>query len=253
VARPRYPKHDAPLPPPLPPETRTVGQLIAESLKLYQRRFWKALSLGIGPAVVGVGLAAVQGDAQLPLLYTVGALLMTASYIGAIVLATDVEPGVREILVATAAGAIVFVPVPLLFSLFVLPGLAWLALLGLAVPAAILERRSLGRSFARAVELAKADYVHALGSLAALTITALLTSSVLFFLLRGQADAAQAAAAFLSLLVISPVLFLGSALLYFDQAARVRSPSRPKRSRDADLHPALDAHAAGPPDAEREP
>ena len=32
-------KHE-PLPPPLPPETRTVGQLVAETLKLYGRHFW---------------------------------------------------------------------------------------------------------------------------------------------------------------------------------------------------------------------
>ena len=46
--------HRAQLPPPLPPETRTVGQLVAESLKLYAARFWPSLALGIGPAVVGV-------------------------------------------------------------------------------------------------------------------------------------------------------------------------------------------------------
>ena len=31
------------LPPPLPPETRTVGQLVAESIRLYGARFWPSL------------------------------------------------------------------------------------------------------------------------------------------------------------------------------------------------------------------
>ena len=30
-----------PRPPPLPPETRTIGQLVAESMKLYQQDFWR--------------------------------------------------------------------------------------------------------------------------------------------------------------------------------------------------------------------
>ena len=43
MARPRYPKSSGPLPPPLPPVTRTVGQLVAETLKLYGEH-WKRRS-----------------------------------------------------------------------------------------------------------------------------------------------------------------------------------------------------------------
>jgi hypothetical protein len=45
---------------------------------------------------------------------------------------------------------------------------------------------------------------------------------VLFFLLRGAGGAALWAASFLAVMVISPLVFLGFALLYIDQAARVR-------------------------------
>ena len=67
---------------------------------------------------------------------------------------------------------------------------------------------------------ARVDFVHALGSLATLAIVAFLTQTVLFFLLRGSGNATLRTASFLADLVIAPVIFLGFALLYVDQAAR---------------------------------
>jgi hypothetical protein len=55
-----------------------------------------------------------------------------------------------------------------------------------------------------------------------------LTRFVLVFLLREQADNTVRVAIFIADLVISPVVFLGAALLYFDQAARARAPDRAK-------------------------
>src|SRR5919202_525092 len=43
-----------PLPPPLPPETRTVGQLVAETIRLYAQRFWLCLPLGVSVAALDV-------------------------------------------------------------------------------------------------------------------------------------------------------------------------------------------------------
>jgi hypothetical protein len=138
----------------------------------------------------------------------------------------------RVVAVAVLAGATVFAPFPFLASVLVLPGLAWLALLGLVVPVALVERCGFRACFRRAIALARADYVHALGSLSALVISSILSATVLFFLLRGQGDAALSVAAFLALLVISPVVLIGSALLYVDQAARVgvSRERRPVRS-----------------------
>ena len=39
------------LPAPLPPAERTVGQLIAESIRAYGNRFWALLPLGIPLAI----------------------------------------------------------------------------------------------------------------------------------------------------------------------------------------------------------
>jgi hypothetical protein len=237
-----------PLPPPLPPETRTVGQVVAETINLYRRRFWPSLALGLGPAAAAVGLTLIHGWWALVFVLTVAALLMTASYLGAVAIATGERPERHALLVGAAAGYVVFVPTPFLYSLFILPAVAWLGLFGLSVPAAVIEKVGFRETLRRGFQLGRADYVHAAGSLATLVIVAFLTATVLFFLLRGASQVERSAAAFLSLLVISPILFLGAALLYFDQAARDRT-----RRSDADLHHADQPDRPGRADAEGEP
>jgi hypothetical protein len=214
----------AKLPPPLPPETRTVGQLVAEAVRFYGSRFWPSLALGIPPAILAVALAPLDRIERLVLVVTAGSLLVTASYVAAFALVAGRRPG--SLPLAYAIGVLVFAPVPVLATAFVLPALAWLALLGFAVPAVLVEEHGFRAAFRRGIELARADYVHALGSLATLVIVVFLCQGVLFFLLRGTGEAAIEVAGFLASLVISPVLFLGSALLYYDQAARVRSSKR---------------------------
>lgn len=249
--------HRAELPPPLPPETRTVGQLVAEALKLYAARFWPSLALGIGPAVFGVADSALDGVVRAFFDLVVGPLVFAASYGAAVALVKPIGRG-RYVLVALAVGFIAFLPLCLarLFSDF--PGInlmavAWLAFFCLAVPAALVERRGFVDALRRGVKLARADYIHALGSLATLIITIFLTGLVLFFTLRALSDQALRVAALLALLVLTPIFLLGAAILYVDQEARVESSSRPRRKRDADLHSAFESDGAGRPDPEVEP
>ena len=223
MARARYPKHAGPPPPPLPPETRTVGQVVGESVKFYRDNFIPSLSLGLGPALTGIGLAALHGTAQFVYLIVVGGILMTAAFIGGTILLRDLDIDRRSIAIAFVAGFVVFIPAPILIQIWVLPGVAWLALLGLAVPAILVERVGLLAGFRRALRLARADYVHVLGSLATLVILSFLCSWVLYFLLRSQGNAVRNVAAFFTLLVISPLLFIGSVILYDDQRARVEA------------------------------
>ena len=112
-------------------------------------------------------------------------------------------------------------PVPVLAVGFVLPALAWLAAVGLVVPVLVVEGPPLRAAFSRAWRLARADYVHVLGSIATLAIVVFLTQSVLAFLLRGAGGAAVDTAFVLANVVISPLLFVGTALLYVDQTAMV--------------------------------
>jgi hypothetical protein len=74
------------------------------------------------------------------------------------------------------------------------------------------------------------DYLHALGSLAALALVYFLTSIMLGILLRDQGDQTERIALFLSDLVLAPIVFLGAALLYFDQAARAEASSVRERT-----------------------
>jgi hypothetical protein len=241
------------LPPPLPPETRPVGQLIAEALRLYGEAFWRVLPLGLAVALTNQ-ISAGKGLWLQVAVLAAAAPLLTGAYIGACLIALGVRVPGRTIATAFAGGLVVILPVPVLLLIYVLPAVAWLSFVGLVVPVVLNERLGLRPALRRATQLARADYVHALGSLAAVTVVFGLTKIMLILLLRGQADTAERVALFLADLVLSPLLFLVPALLYFDQAARViESAPRPRRREDADVHPALESDAAGRSDPEVEP
>lgn len=215
------------LPPPAPPETRTAGQLVAETLRLYGRRFWAALALGVGPLVVVLTVNALPGRTGLIFLATGGALVFTVCYVAATLLAGNVPVQRRSILTALAIGVLVFAPVPFLTVSLIFPGVIWLAFFGLAVPVALIEEKGLRQSLRRSIALARVDFAHALGSLAALIIVGFISAVSLAFLLGQFGEQSRAFAALIPLVLVSPLLFLGSALLYFDQSARLANPTRP--------------------------
>src|SRR5438045_4422494 len=132
------------LPPPLPPETRTVGQLVAEAIRLSGARFWPSLALGIGPGLLGIAAAELSGVARVVVVIGFGPLVLAASYAGAVALVRPIGRG-RYVAVALAVGYVAFLPVTV-SRLWIFPGiylvaLAWLALVGPAVPAALVQRR----------------------------------------------------------------------------------------------------------------
>lgn len=218
MARLSYPRAGEPRPAALPPRERTVGQLVAESIRIYGDNFTRCLLIGVPPALLTVVGRHISHTLAFVLALTVFGAFLSASY----VYASTITFGTRgRVVKAWLAGWLVFTPVPILVLAFVLPALAWLAALGLVVPVLVVEELGVRASFRRAWQLARADYVHALGSLATLAIVVILTQSVLAFLLRGAAGAALETAFALANVVISPLLFIGASLLYVDQAARV--------------------------------
>jgi hypothetical protein len=251
----------------VPPAERTIGQLIAETIRVYGDRFWPSIALGLGPALLFALVRPLPSLLQLPVAAGAGSILMTASFIGACVIVAGRRPPNRFLWNAFLVGFLIWPTVALLPLLFAasgsvwitligpfLPILLWLSYVGLSVPAAAIEGLDYRYALARGIELAKADFVHVLGTLATLVITYHLTGGVLFLLLHGSSDLQLSVAGFLATLVISPMIFLGSALVYYDQAARldkVRARAT-ERSGDADLHPADDADGSGSADAEIE-
>jgi hypothetical protein len=230
------------LPAPLPPERRTVGQLVAESIRAYGHSFWRCLPLGL-PLAFADQLSVHHTVAFQALVYWALTPLFAAAYVWACRLVLDAAPTRTAVLLAL----LIWFPFPALRALYILPGLAWLAFLGLAVPAAMVEKTRFRDSLVRGRRLGLADYGHALGSLSALVVVVGIAANVLGAILHSQGDAGQRVAVFLSEIVLSPLLYLGGALLYVDQAARVRSRG------DAGVHPALDAEPAGRADPEVEP
>ena len=252
MARQRRPKE--PLPPPLPPETRPVGQLIAEAIRLYGHRFWPALAIGIPIGVFGALTNNLHGRDYLFFALVPGAVLITLTYVAAAVIAADRPVPHRRLVVAFAVGLIVFIPFPILVMGYVLPAIAWLALIGLAVPAAVIEGTGVFASLKRGLELGRADYIHSLGGMAALGISFYLSTRVLALALNAGSGQAAEIARPLAEGALWPVVVFGASLLYFDQAARVESGGpRSRRKRDADLHHADEPDRPGRADPEGEP
>jgi hypothetical protein len=227
MGRPRYPEK-TPTPPPLPPERRTVGQLIAESIRLYYLRFWQTLPLGLVavPLVVAEHLwggshDGVPSAGHLALVVAIEAPAFAAAYVGACTIVLgDAARG--RIVRAFALGVVDFACARLLAVLAVIPGLLWLALVGLAVPAVLVEDAAPRRALRRALELARADFAHALGGLVALALVTFLAAATLAILLHTEAANSSLVAIALAQGVLLPVMLLGSAMLYVDQTARLR-------------------------------
>jgi hypothetical protein len=211
-----------PRPAALPPAERTIGQLVAEAIYFYGRRFWACLALGVAPAALAVLFANVSRELVLILAPTLSGAIISAAFVRACTLVLETVPPRRRLVEAWLLGWLVFVPVPFLVLAFVIPGVVWLAALGLVVPVVVAEEIRPRAALARAWRLARADFLHAFGSLFTLGVVVVLTQTVLLFILRGFGGAEVSTALFLASVVVSPLLFVGAALLYVDQEARVQ-------------------------------
>ncbi len=232
------------LPAPAAPGDRAIGQLIAETIRAYGDRFWRALPLGVPLAVARELITGHSINAQIAILCAFAPFFSGAYVYASILVLETRKVRLRRILFLTGLGIVVWLPAPVFLRAYVLPMFVWLAFFGLAVPAALVEGLGLRPAISRAWKLATADFVHALGSLCGLMLVVMLSAGVLSSLLHGQGQTTQRGAAFLALLVLSPLLYLGPALLYSDQAARVgtrRTRWWKRRRTDLDADPASHA------------
>jgi hypothetical protein len=205
-----------PRPAALPPAERTVGQVVAEAIRIYGDHFWQVLPLGL--VVVGVDAASLHRSlgVQTLILWAFAPL-----FAGAYVRAATVVRNEAWAWSAFWAGLLVFLPFPVLLRLFILPGIVWFSLFGLAVPAAVVERLGVRESLRRGWQLASADFVHAIAGLVTLGLVYFVSRYALLVLIHGFGGQGQTAAAMIADLVLAPLVFVGAVLLYEDQAARV--------------------------------
>ena len=199
----------------LPPAQRTVGQLVAESIRFYGDHFFPVLLLGLPFLAIDVISLNSSVATQTIVAWILGPAIC-AAYVRACMLLEKAFWSWRAFVVAL----IVYLPFPVLTRIYVLPGLAWFGLIGLAVPAAMVEGLGVRAALRRGLELGRADLVHAIGGLATVGIVYGVSRGALLVLLHTQGDQAQKVAVILADIVLSPILYIGGALLYTDQAAR---------------------------------
>jgi hypothetical protein len=190
--------------------------------------FWRALPLGL--AVAAADQLVREGSLVTRMLALLAcAPVFSLAYAAAATFVAERVPSVGTWFRAVVLGTATFVPAAIVLPWFALIAFAWLALVGLVVPVVMIEDAGWRPAVPRAVRLARADYVHALGSLATLAILFFLTRLMLALLLRDTGDQTERLAIFLADLVLAPVMFLGAALLYVDQAARLESRRRDRK------------------------
>ena len=114
----------------------------------------------------------------------------------------------RNALNAYTVAVLVFLPFPFLTAVYVLPGVVWLAFVGLAVPAALVEGLGLRAALVRGYRLARADFVHVLGGLATSLSSSSSVSSRCTSCFANTRRTRESRPALASL-VVSPLVFSG--------------------------------------------
>ena len=188
---------------------------MAESIRFFGDHFWAVLALGL--PFVGLDLLSYHEVwwKQAIAGYIVGPLIC-AAYVRGAMLVTGSFWSWR----AYAVALLLYVPYPFL-GLYVLPAVLWFALVGLGVPAAVKEGLGVRDAVRRGLQLGRADLVHAIGGLATIVIVVGVSRLTLEVLLNTQGGQAREVAVVLADFILSPLFYVGSALLYVDQAARV--------------------------------
>jgi hypothetical protein len=215
-----------------------LGELLAETVSIYGDRLRAAIGLGL----IYAGGLLLAGIVHVAVYYVVAAIMFTtASGVAVRLVAGDTfreawaQVLVRfpVILLLAAVVGLPFALAGYLSLLFILVAF-WLGLTVFAVPAAMVEQtRASGGPFQvvtyaleRTLALAKVDYLHATGVVAALLIVNVLFGVLLAGLLIGFADNATAVAVALVQVVLAPFFYLGLAVLYFEQRSRAAVSSR---------------------------
>jgi hypothetical protein len=218
-----------------------LGELLAETVRIYGERVWAALGLGALYAGALLGSALLHSA----LYFAVASLMVAVTYGAAarLVLGDTLREAWAQVAVRLPVLLVLALVVGLPFVLassyllLVLFAAFWIAFTGFSIPVAVVERPDVrdgwvGRvayALERTIALARTEYLHAVGVAAALLVANLLVGNVLRAALQGFADNTSLVAVLLAQLVLAPFFFLGLSVLYFEQRARaaLSSPRQP--------------------------
>jgi hypothetical protein len=224
----------------VPDRPLRLGELLSETVRFYSVRPRAAFGIGLveGGAFL---LARVAPDLAGVL---VVALATTAVYGAAarLVEGDTFREAWAQVAVRSPALLILtfIVTVPALIAIpiyyLLIVGALWVALMGFSIPVAMIEqdpdvKNSLDRiaySLVRSIRLARTEYLHALGVIAALLMIYLVLGFALGLALIGFADNGVLVAGVLVRAVLAPFFFIGLSVLYFEQRARAAVSSRPE-------------------------
>jgi hypothetical protein len=217
-----------------------LGELLSETVRIYSARPRAAIGLGLveGGAFLLTRATPDLLDALVlavafAIIYGAAARLVS----GDTFMEAWAQVGLRTPTLVVLTFVVAVPAVIALQYLFLLViGALWLALVGFSIPVALLERDPevtnpfdrIAYSFLRSIRLARAEYLHALGVIAALLMIYLLIGIVLGVALVGFADNGEVIAAALVQVVLAPFFFLGLSILYFEQRARAAVSSPPE-------------------------
>jgi len=214
-----------------------LGEIFAQTTHIYGERIWAAAGIGLIAGATFLIRAYIGDIAGIPVI----ALSITAAWAIAVRVAIGesfaeaaAQAAVRSpaLLVLAVVAAVPFA-VALSQLFLVLIAVGWLALTGFAIPVAVIEQppddrfvHRVGFALHRSIDLARAEYLHAVGVVAALVMGVFVVGIVLFGALRGFADNGDLVAGTLTQVVLAPFFFLALSVLYFDQRARALSSRR---------------------------
>lgn len=218
-----------------------LGELIAETIRVYGERVWAAL--GLGAVYAGTLVASLL--VHVAFHFAVASLMLVATYGAAARLVLgdslleawgQVAVRLRVLLVLALVVGLPFV-LASSYLLLVLFAALWIAFVGFSIPVAVVEPAEeragwiAGVSYAleRTIALARVEYLHAAGVAAALLLVNLFVGIVLRGALVGFADNTVAVAGLIAQVVLAPFFFLGLSVLYFEQRARAAVSSRRQR------------------------
>jgi len=220
-----------------------LGELLRASARIYSSRGWVFSLVGLLQA----GTIVAAEYVNVPAAIGISSVAFVVSYalIARLVMGDTASVAfshaVRAAPVLIVLALVVAVPFYVSGGLYVVLlvfSALWLALTGFAIPATMIElppddsfAGRVAYSLRRTTTLARVEFWHAVGVVAALLVIYLLLGIVLSIAIAGASDLDQQWALAAAQVPLAPFFFIGLSVLYFDQRARALETVAPPLQR----------------------